>query len=37
LDVSLSLDADGANSLRHEIHQILQDLKLEDKVKVEWK
>ena len=35
LDVSLSLDADGAQ-LRHEIQQILQDLKLETKVKVEW-
>ena len=37
LDVSLSLDRDGANGLQHEIHQILQDLKLEEKVKVEWK
>lgn len=37
LDVSLSLDADSANGLRHEIHQILQDLKLDGKVKVEWK
>ncbi|HEX3105001.1 MAG TPA: DUF499 domain-containing protein [Terriglobales bacterium] len=37
LDVSLSLDRDSANGLQHEIHQILQDLKLEEKVKVEWK
>lgn len=37
LDVSLSLDVDGANSLRHEIQQILQDLKLESKVKIEVK
>lgn len=37
LDVSLSLDADNLNGLRHEIQQILQDLKLDGKVKVEWK
>jgi hypothetical protein len=37
LDVSLSLEPDGATGLRHEIQQILQDLKLEDKVKIEWK
>lgn len=37
LDVSLSLEPDGAGGLRHEIQQILQDLKLEDKVKIEWK
>ena len=37
LDVSLSLDAESANGLRHEIQQILEDLKLEGKVKVEWK
>ncbi len=36
LDVSLSVDADGAAGIRHEIQQILQDLKLEGKVKVEW-
>jgi hypothetical protein len=37
LEVSLSLDADGASSLRHEIQQILEDLKLDGKVQVEWK
>jgi hypothetical protein len=37
LDVSLSMDADGANGLRHEIQQILKDLKLDDSVKMEWK
>ncbi|HLH00490.1 MAG TPA: DUF499 domain-containing protein [Bryobacteraceae bacterium] len=37
LDISLSLDSDGAPALRREIEQILQDLKLEGKVKVEWK
>jgi hypothetical protein len=36
LDISLSLDSDGASGLRREIEQILQDLKLEGKVKVEW-
>jgi hypothetical protein len=37
LDVSLALDADAANGLRHEIQQVLEDLKLEGKVKLEWK
>ena len=37
LDDSLSLDADGANGVRHGTRQILQDLKLEDAVKLEWK
>jgi hypothetical protein len=36
LDIALSLDADGATDLRREIEQILQDLKLEGKVKIEW-
>jgi hypothetical protein len=36
LDISLSVDSDGALSLRREIEQILQDLKLEGKVKIEW-
>jgi hypothetical protein len=36
LDVSLSPDSDGAAALRREIEQILQDLKLESKVKIEW-
>jgi hypothetical protein len=37
LDVAVSLAAESANGLRHEIQQILQDLKLDGKVKVEWK
>jgi len=36
LDVSVVLDSDGAVGLRYEIQQILQDLKLEGKVKIEW-
>lgn len=36
LDISLSLDSDGASALGREIEQILQDLKIEGKVKVEW-
>jgi hypothetical protein len=36
LEISLTLDSDGASGLRYEIEQILQDLKLEGKVKVEW-
>ena len=36
LDVSLSVSNDGANGLRQEIEQILEDLKLEDQVKIEW-
>ena len=37
LDVSLSVNADVANGLRHEIEQILEDLMLDGKVTVEWK
>jgi len=37
LDVAVSLDAESANGLRHEIQQILQDLKLDGRVRVEWK
>lgn len=37
LDVSLSLDAETCNGLRHEIEQIVQDLKLEGQVNVEWR
>lgn len=36
LDVSVSVNSDGADSLRTEIEQILEDLKLEGKVKLEW-
>ena len=36
VDVSLSVNNDGANGLRQEIQQILEDLKLEDKVRVDW-
>jgi len=34
---SVPVSSDGANSLRHEIRQIFEDLKLESMVKVEWK
>lgn len=36
LDVSLSSDTETAAGLRHEVQQILQDLKLEGKVIIEW-
>jgi hypothetical protein len=37
LDVTVSVSSEGSNGLRNEIQQILEDLKLESKVKVEWK
>ncbi len=37
LDVSLSVGSEGANGLYRELQQILEDLKLEDRVKLEWK
>ncbi len=36
LDVSVSVDSDGASGLRTEIEQILEDLKLQGRVTVEW-
>lgn len=36
LDVSVSADTDTASGLHHELQQILEDLKLEDKVKIDW-
>lgn len=37
LDVSVSADTDSAAELHRDIQQILQDLKLNEKVNVEWK
>jgi hypothetical protein len=37
LDVSLSVNSDGANGLKQDIEQILEDLNLRGNVKVEWR
>ena len=37
LDVSVSVSSDGATTLRSEIEQILEDLKLDSKVTLQWK